>query len=586
MLKSVCQIGTILSMITNPKVTIDLINKNLQNRITWTSSPNQSFGDLSLLNVPNKISPDFSTFELNETILDDTIGYEIKNIAFMSTSISSDSCSFGTVWVKGEFDTEVDFYDAAINFGINYPKSVQISYEDDNGAIIGSDEFDNIDGSILHIRRAQTGVKRIVLEFLDSYAPYQYAHLQEFIIGDNIVFDKDTITELRLNETTNSISNSLEIGTASLEVYGKPGTNNIFDSSNIQSFIKKNQKMRFEVEIIKDNVSQNIFLGYYYCNKITLYENGKIQIDCYTLLGIMDKITYGASPFSENNTTGADFINTIFTVLANRIGGTASSFYEIDYTATEIVNQNIPYGYIPVMSCREALHHICFVLGLCVLDNRNEKILIKKIRNYYISTVQIIPDDIISNVEFENIEEVNSLKVDMNKFVKSDSEELVATINDSDMFVFNSPIDINTLAYNPNTGFVPKISSTAIILEYNSQPFEVQVYAKQYTVQREQSIEFRILDPNNYGKQLTLMDSKLISVANGQVVAQRWLDYQQSHLLKIKMQYIATTQQTSDIVKIILPNNRELVGELVYQSLDVAGGMIANAEIMCSNQLS
>ena len=78
MLKSVCQIGTILSMITNPKVTIDLINKNLQNRITWTSSPNQSFGDLSLLNVPNKISPDFSTFELNETILDDTIGYEIK----------------------------------------------------------------------------------------------------------------------------------------------------------------------------------------------------------------------------------------------------------------------------------------------------------------------------------------------------------------------------------------------------------------------------------------------------------------------------------------------------------------------------
>ena len=52
------------------------------------------------------------------------------------------------------------------------------------------------------------------------------------------------------------------------------------------------------------------------------------------------------------------------------------------------------------------------------------------------------------------------------------------------------------------------------------------------------------------------------------------------------MQYIATTQQTSDIVKIILPNNRELVGELVYQSLDVAGGMIANAEIMCSNQLS
>ena len=69
-------------MITNPKVTIDLINQNLQSRITWTSSENQSFGNLSLLNVPNKLSPDFSTFELNETVLDNTIGYEIKNIAF------------------------------------------------------------------------------------------------------------------------------------------------------------------------------------------------------------------------------------------------------------------------------------------------------------------------------------------------------------------------------------------------------------------------------------------------------------------------------------------------------------------------
>ena len=49
---------------------------------------------------------------------------------------------------------------------------------------------------------------------------------------------------------------------------------------------------------------------------------------------------------------------------------------------------------------------------------------------------------------------------------------------------------------------------------------------------------------------------------------------------------IATTQETSDIVQVILPNNREIIGEIVYQSLDVAGGMIANAEIMCSNKLN
>ena len=420
---------------------------------------------------------------------------------------------------------------------------------------------------------------------MSSYAPYQYAHLQEFIIGDNIVFDKNTITELRLNETTDSISNTLAIDTASLEVYGKQGDNDIFNSSNIQSFIKKNQKMRFEVEITNDNTTKNIFLGNYYCNEITLYENGKIKIDCYTLLGIMDKIVYGASPFSENNQTGADFILTIFTVLANKIGGSPTSYYEIDATATTVVNQNIPIGYIPVMSCREALHHICFVLGLCVLDNRNEKMLIKKINNYYLAQKQILPDSITNNIEFEHIDEVNSLKVNINKFTKSDSVELVAKITDENMFVFNSPIDVNTRGYNPDTGFIARLSSTAIRLEYDSQPFEVEISAEQYSTTQDESIVYQNQDPNNYGKELTLMNSPLISETNGKAIVQRWLNYQQSHLLKVKLQYIATTQETSDIVQVILPNNREIIGEIVYQSLDVAGGMIANAEIMCSNKL-
>lgn len=572
-------------MITNPKVTIDLINQNLQSRVTWTSSENQSFGNLSLLNVPNKLSPDFSTFELNETVLDNTIGYEIKNIAFMSTSISNENCSFGQVWVQGAFDTEVDFYDATLNFGINFPRHIQIAYIDINDSVIDSDDFDNIDSGTFHITRAQVGVKKILIEFLQSYAPYQYAHLQEFIIGDNIVFDKNTITDLKINETTDSISNTLEIDTASLEVYAKQGDNDIFNSSNIKYFIKKNQKMKFEVEITDNNITKNIFLGYYYCKEITLYENGKIRIECYSLLGIMDKVIYGASPFSENNTTGADFINTIFTVLAIRIGGDATDYYEIDATALPVVNQNIVSGYIPVVSCREALHHICFVLGLCVMDNRNAKILIKKINNYYISQGTIKLDEIVNNVEFENIEEVKSLKVNINEFTKSDSVELVAKITDENMFVFNSPIDISTIGYNPDTGFIARGSSTAIRLEYDSQPFEVEISAKQYSTNKDESIIAKILNTDNYGPELTLMDSPLITKSNGENIVYRWLDYQKAHLLKVKLQYIVTTQQTSDIVKIFLPNNREVVGELVYQSVDVAGGMIANAEIMCSEKL-
>lgn len=571
-------------MITNPKVTIDLINTNLQNRISWSSSQNQTFGDLSRLSIADKVSPDFSTFELNETILDDSIGYDIRNIAFMSKTQSNESCSFGNIWVQATFDTEVDLYDITLDFGVNYPRFIQIAYLDNNESVIDSEDFDDISSSVLHSNRAITGVRSIVIEYLQSYAPYQYAHLQSFIVGDNIVFDKNMITSLRLNETTSSISNTLGIDTASLEVYGKQGDNDIFNDSNIRSFIRKNQKMKFEVDVTKDGWARNIFLGYYYCDKITFYANGKFQIDCYSLLGVMDKVTYGASPFSENNKTGLDFLITIFTVLANKFGGQASDYYQIDASAMPYLSRNIVGGYIPIMSCREALHHLCFVLGLCVLDNRNSNILIKRINNYYLAQKQINADDIISDVEFENIDEVNSLKVDINRFEKSSEASQVATINDSRMFVFSSPIDVNSVTYNPSAGFVGRGSSTAIIIEYNNQPFEVQVFAKQYSTISDEYIEAKVQDPNNYGKQLDLMNSPLITKANASTIVNRWLDYQSSHLLKVKLQYIATDQQTSDIVKVRLPQGRECLGELMYQSLDVAGGMIASAEIMCSIQ--
>ena len=70
-----------------------------------------------------------------------------------------------------------------------------------------------------------------------------------------------------------------------------------------------------------------------------------------------------------------------------------------------------------------------------------------------------------------NIEEVKSLKVNINKFTKSDSVELVAKITDENMFVFNSPIDESTLTFTPNVGFDAYTASTAIRLEYYNQPF-------------------------------------------------------------------------------------------------------------------
>ena len=95
-------------MITNPKVTINQKNSDIQSGITWASSPNKSFGNISLLNVSDKESPDFATLELNEYELNGQFGKEIENIAFMSDSLSDDECFFDNGWVEGTFQNDSD----------------------------------------------------------------------------------------------------------------------------------------------------------------------------------------------------------------------------------------------------------------------------------------------------------------------------------------------------------------------------------------------------------------------------------------------------------------------------------------------
>ena len=224
-------------MITNPKVIIRQIDENIQSGITWSSSSNKSFGNLSLLNVSDKESPDFATLELNEYELNGQLSNRIENIAFMSDSLSDDECFFENVWVEGTLSEASDIYVTSIEFGDNYPKKISIE-KYLNNELIDTEIIDNIDSKTIFSKKPIIGSNKIKINFLESWAPYQYAHLQSWIVGGDIIFSGDDISELTLNENTDPISNRLEIDTAHISILDKYGNFNLLTNSQINKFVK------------------------------------------------------------------------------------------------------------------------------------------------------------------------------------------------------------------------------------------------------------------------------------------------------------------------------------------------------------
>lgn len=578
-------------MITNPKVTINQKNSDIQSGITWASSPNKSFGNLSLLNVSDKKSPDFSTLELNEYELNGQLSNRIENIAFMSDSLSDDECFFDNVWVEGTFQNDSDVYVTSIEFGDNYPKKISIE-KYSNNELIDTEIIDNIESKTIFSKKPIIGSNKIKINFLESWAPYQYAHLQSWIIGGDIIFIGDDISELTLNENTDPISNRLEIDTAHISILDKYGNFNLLTNSQINKFVNIGTEVNISVNIIDSDNEQYIYLGKYYIKEIKFDVNHSMILECESFLGLMDKVMFpGLSNIIFAYNTPIEqcnlklMIDRVFQSAFNYLGipqSEWSDFYEI---VDDLSNVRV-YGYIPVMTCREALRHLAFVHNLTISDNRNKKILIRKYNSNSDPTSNISSDKITSEPLFEENKKISNATTTMNRYFLSNETKQILEI---EKFSIDAPDD-----YEVSTPFkyeyyeatdirggqitVDFFCTTNVIVlnGHYINMFILKIYGKEYS---NDSMKYTKHFDVEDGKSITISDSKLITSSNATEVINNFVNFSNNNCIKLKIEYINTNEETGKYFKLDLLKNT-FVGYLVYQSLDVAHGMISNAEFI------
>lgn len=578
-------------MITKPKVTIRQIEENIQSGITWASSPNKSFGNLRLLNVSDKESPDFATLELNEYELNGQFGKEIENIAFMSDSLSDDECFFDNVWVEGTFQNVSDVYVTSIEFGDNYPKKISIE-KYLNNELIDTEIIDNIDSKTIFSKKPIIGSNKIKINFLESWAPYQYAHLQSWIIGGDIIFSGDDISELTLNENTDPISNRLEIDTAHITILDKYDNFNLLTDSQINKFVSIGAEVQISVNIVDGDIERDIFLGKYYIKEMKFDVNHSMILECETFLGLMDKVMFpGLSNIIFAYNTPIEqcnlklMIDRVFESAFNYLGvprSEWSNFYEI---VDDLSNVRV-YGYIPVMTCREALRHLAFVHNLTISDDRNKKILIKKYNSNPDVTKTIWSDKITSEPLFEKKDKVSSATANINRYsLSNETREILEiqkfSLDISEDYEVSPPFRYSYYeATDPRGGQLTLnfFYTTNVVILNDIYPsiFTLKIFGKDYSNdQTKYTKSFQIDD----GKPINISNSNLITSSNVTEVIDNYVSFANNNYIKLKVEYINTNEETGKYFKLDLLKNT-FVGYLVYQSLDVAHGMIANAEFI------
>lgn len=566
-------------MISNPKVTIN--QQNLDLNVSWSSSPNKTFGNLSLLNISGKESPDFATLELNEYLLGSQFGKNIKNISFMSSGLSDEECEFANTWVEGNLGGENSFYISTVEFGASYPKKVSIQHFLDD-EMLDEEIIDNIDSKVIFTTRPFVNINKVKIIFLESWAPYSYAHLQSWKMGGNIVFTGEDINELKLSENTDPISNRLEIDTAHIEILDLNNNFNLLEKKNVNMFVSTGGEVNISVNIVENDIEQEIFLGRYYIKNVSFGTNHSLILDCESFLGIMDKIPFSESDMlydlnQGNLPTLKESIDRIFEKVLSSLNipqNKWSEYYELDDGFDSILD----YGYIPPQTCRSALQQVCFAHNLTVFDNRNTKILIKN-NNLNGTVNQISVDRVVSQPSFELLDTISTATINVHSYSQGE-EQKILDIDAPGEYLFDGPTYVTSV--NVIEGTAPQVSYNINGISINSDGshFKLEVYGQKF---KDAPYDYLIKTNIQNGKDTKLSDSKSIIKYNADSVIKNATSFFNKYCLKLKIQYINKNEGTGSKLSLDLVN-KIFNGILVYQSLDVAHGMVADAEILGTDQ--
>lgn len=207
------------------------------------------------------------------------------------------------------------------------------------------------------------GYNAIGIEFIGTAIPYRRIKIAEIDYGEIKVWGKSALISANVLEEINLTSSEITVNTLDFSVHDENGDFNMLNPTGVYLALQKKQLL---------NVTQYINgepmpMGKYYLDTWENASSVEAAFTAYDAIGLFDGITYKTSPMWSGTAAG--------TVFADIFASAGWTSYTIeDAVATEAV-----YGYIPIVTVREALHQLCFALRAACIPNRDGVVEIKRL---------------------------------------------------------------------------------------------------------------------------------------------------------------------------------------------------------------
>lgn len=373
---------------------------------------------------------------------------------------------------------------------------------------------------------------RIVIEFKRTNKPYRYVFLGGIKYGVTRTYKQDEIKRINLLSEISQISEELSINTFGFTLISKDSTSYLFQ--------KQQRLLLYNGEKL---------LGAYYVDTAIRKSDKNYEIKCYDLIGILDQTKFMGGIY--NGVTAGSLLQKIFGEV------------NIEYTVDDVTENKLIYGYIPIMTRREAVCWICMATG-AVCDTTNST----SVDIYRISDEikrEIGPDKQYEGVSIENTTLITGLKLTSYTYnpVNDVVEVFNENLNGNTLVEFNEPLHDLSISggsiIESDTNYA-RISGTGSVVVLTGKAYNVST-----KIIEKANRLIGALDIQNI---IEVIDCTIISSNNAEEVADKILEYYLK-TKKVSAKIILEDNDLGDKVKVDAGFEGEIEG--VIEKIEISG---------------
>lgn len=378
---------------------------------------------------------------------------------------------------------------------------------------------------------------KILIEFKKTSKPYRYIFIGGVIYGIIRNYEKNEIMRINLLSEISQIGEELSINTFGFTLVSQTDTEYLF---------QKQQQLKL--------FNGDKLLGSYFIDTATRKSEKTYDIKCYDLIGILDQTVFMGGIY--NGVRAGSILEKIF--------GEANIGYIVDNVTAE----KLIYGYIPILTRREALCWICMATGSVADTTNSETVDIYRIDEEVKRNIDITQQ--YEGTKIENSVIVTGIK--LTSYTYTEATDVVTVfeeiLNGRTLIEFSEPL----YGLSISGGTIEESGTNYAIITGTGSKVVLtgKVYNVSTKVTEKANPLIGALDIKNV---VEVSDCTIISSNNAEEVAERVLSY-----------YLKTKKVNA---KIILGDND--LGDTVTIEAGFEGqikGVIEKLEISANNKLA